>query len=268
MNDPSFRITTVATAGLAEQLVCTIDPDDLDDALDDAGYVRLDHGLVPGPQTAIMPVDRPAGRDPGHRGPAIALMLSLAGIVHADGDPSPRRLLLCAETALDLSWTDSVGEEIISAVAAYSRKRDPGATTISPIMAERHGVQTLAERVYAVTRNDHVVTDVAFARAIAAGGDIEGWEGALWTAKRPEEPMIRVKRHDAEDFERLGVEPKLAELMAWVKAHPDVSVERFSSYAENVGIESGEAVRGIEAAIDRLGLRQIATEKGGPSSTV
>jgi len=268
MNDPSFRITTVATAGLAEQLVCTLDPDDLDDALDDAGYVRLDHGLVPGAQTAIMPVDRPAGRDPGHRGPAIALMLALAGIVHADGDPQPRRLLLCAQTALDLSWTDSVGESIISAVAAYSRRRDPGSTTISPIMVDKHGLETLAERVYAVTRNDNVVTDVAFARAIAAGDGIQGWTDALWTAKRPEEPMIRVKRHDAADFERLGVEPKLAELMAWVKAHPDVSVERFSAYAENVGIETTEAVKGIEAAVERLGLRQIETEKGGPSSTV
>lgn len=268
MKDPSFRITTVETVSLANQLDCTVEPDDLDGALDDAGYVRLDHGLTPGSNIAIMPASHTAGRDPGHRAPAIALMHALTGIVHADGEPHPKRLLLCADTALDLSWTDIVGEEIIRAIAAYARKNDPGNTTIAAEMAEHHGVQSLAERVYAITRDSNVVTDVAFTRAILAGAEIEGWEDALWNAKRPEEPMIRVKRHEAEDFERFGVEPRLAELMAWVKAHPDVTADRFGVYAKALGIDPQDAVKEITTAIEQISIRQIETEKGGPSSSV
>lgn len=267
MNDATLRITTIDTAVLARQLDCHMDATALDAALDDAGYVRLDHGTDPGPSTAIMEVERAVGLDPGHRAPAIMLMRSLCSIVHADGPPTRDRLMACAETALSLSWTDSVGESVIEAAAAYAVRNDPGDTVIDPSMAERHGVDELARRIYAVTRNNNVVTDVAFARAMSAGALIEGWKDALWRAKPVEEPIVMARRHDASEYEALGIEPRLAEIMAWVKAHPDVDTERFTRYAQLVGMTSQEAARSIADAVERLATPQIETEKGTPSST-
>lgn len=267
MNESAFRITTVETVVLAGQLDCGLTPDALDDALDDAGYVRLDHGLVPGKSTAIMPIDKPAGRDPGHRAPAITLMLSLCGIVHADGPPSRERLMQCAEVAMALSWTDSVGEHVMRAVAAYALRNDPGCTTIDPGVAGRHGTEVLAGEVYRITRHANVVTDVAFARALSAGALIDGWENALWRVKPVEEPFVMVRRQDAGEYEALGVEPRLAELMAWVKANPDTNIERFTIYARLVGMTASDAANGINAAVKRLSLPQVETEKGTPSST-
>lgn len=249
MADDAFRITTVATSDLCAQLDCTPETDDLDGALADSGYVRLDHGLDPGPTTAIMASDPPAGRDPGHRAPAIALATSLFHIIHADGAPDPERLRKAAHLALDIVSTDAVGERIVTALAAYASNRDPGRRplwTEGPYGTAR---KALAKAAYETARGRNIITDVAIERAQAVGGNTPEWNIMLLANMRAEEPVVRVRRHDAQDYEKHGVEPQIAELIAWIRANPTVDADAFISYAQLVGVDPQQAGLRIAQAL-------------------
>lgn len=255
MADDAFRITTVGTAELCERLDCAANADALDGALADAGYVRLDHGLPPASEVAFTPCDPPAGLDPGHRAHAIALATNLLHVVHADGRPEPERIRDAAQMALDTIDTDPVGEFIVRALAAYSGTRDPGTRPFDTDDAFSAAPAALAKAAYEVARHRNVVTDVAIERAILLGDGIPGWNELVMRNIRVEEPVVRVRRHDASDYEKLGIEPPLAELMAWIRANPDVEVPDFVSYAQFVGIEPREAGIRIESAL--RGLPQL-----------
>ena len=277
-NEHAFRITTAPTLALCAQLDCRLEADDLDDALADAGYARLDHGLSPGNNVAFLAMDNPPGRDPGHRAAALRLALALSHIVHADGPPSLERLKLAAERVLDAVPTDPIGEELVFAVMAYAAKRDPGLRMLECTQPFNPPAEMQARIVHELARHAGVITDVAIERAIAVGENIPGWKALFMGNIRVEEPVIRVKRHDAEDFTRFGIEEPVAELMAWVKAHPDVSVKQFEKYANAVGVDPWDAEDRIRKAL------QIAKEEmaklpshaagyitdygGGPSSMI
>lgn len=241
MVEEAFRITNVGAEELCVQLDCTPEIDDLDGALADAGYVRLDHGLEPEARIAIMPFDPPAGRDPGHRAPAIALAHSLFHVIHADGVPDPERLRNAVFLTLDMVSTDSVGERIIRALAAYAASKDPGPRPLWTEGPYGMATQALAGAVYQTARGRNIITDVAIERAQAVGGGSPAWNMQLLANMRAEEPVVRVKRHDAGDYEKLGIEPQIAELIAWIRANPEIDAERYSRYASMVGLDPREA---------------------------
>lgn len=279
MADDAFRITTVPTRDLCVRLDCEPNTESLDGALADAGYVRLDHGLAPTTHTAITPCDPPAGLDPGHRAQAIALATNLFHIVHADGRPEPERLRYAAQIALETIDTDPIGEYIVGALAAYAVAKDPGMRDFVVDDPFAAAPAALARSAYEVARNRNVVTDVALERAASIGSGIPGWNELLMRNIRVEEPVVRVRRHDASDYEALGIEPPLAELMAWIRANPDVEVPDFISYAGFVGIDPREAGVRIENALS--GVQSITdarsagaddvgpqtNDSGGPSSS-
>lgn len=275
-NDHAFRITTAPTIALCGQLDCRPEADDLDDALADAGYARLDHGLSPGPNVAFLAMDNPPGRDPGHRAAALRLALSLCHIVHADGPPSLKRLELAAERVLEAAPTDPVGEGLVFAVMAYAAKRDPGSRMLDISEPFNPPAEMQAKIAHEIARHAGVITDVAIERAIAVGGNIPGWTALFMGNIRVEEPVVRVKRHDAEDFTRFGIEAPVAELIAWVKAHPDVTVKQFEKYANAVGVDPWDAEdrirKGLQIAKEEMAklpshvAGYITDEGGGPSS--
>lgn len=271
MADEAFRITTVKTDNLCAQLDCTAEIDDLDGALADSGYVRLDHGLVPDYHVSIMEMDPPAGRDPGHRGPAIALATNLFHIIHANGDPAPERLREAVRATLEAITTDSVGERIITALAAYSAKKDPGKKPL-PIDGP-YGIsyQAVAAIAYETARHGNVITDVAIERAQSIGNDTQEWITSLLSNMRVEEPVIQVRRHDAADYEQYGIEPPLAELISWIKANPNIDSEDFIRYAKAAGVDAYQAATQIASALGAINLLEHKShdiENGGPASSM
>lgn len=261
MADDAFRITTVPTVQLCTQLDCAVDVDHLDAALADAGYVRLDHGLRPSTSTAIMACSPPAGLDPGHRAPALAFAHCLLHVVHADGRPEPERLRKAAHLAVATMTTDPVGERIVGALAAYSSSRDPGPRALPTGGAFGVASVILAKAVYDTARHRNVVTDVAIERAQSLGEDVPGWKDDLLSNMRVEEPIVRVRRHDAADYEKAGIEPQLAELIAWIRANPDVGADDFVRYSQMVGVEPRDAARRIENAI--MGNARLTDRREG-----
>lgn len=269
MTDTSFRITVVTTAVLCARLDCAATVDSLDDALADAGYLRLDHGLVPEADVVIMPADRPAGRDPGHRGPALRIAHAMAHVVHADGMPETDRIRRAAETALELMPTDEVGRRIVQAAAAYHARNDPGLVMLSVGGVHDPDVERQAAAFHAVARNRGVVTDVALERAFDVGARVAGWRAAVMSNMRPEEPVMRVRRHDASDYEMRGIEPQLAELIAVLRSDPDINREEYCRHAKMIGLDPMDAAGRITAVLTDLTLLpapQTPVENGGPSS--
>lgn len=254
MANDAFRITTVALGDLCAQLDCTPEADDLDGALADAGYARLDHGLPAGQNVAILPFDPPAGRDPGHRAPALALASSLFHIIHADGTPDLERLRKAAYLALETVSTDSVGETLVGALAAYAASKDPGPRPLWTEGPYGTAPRALAKVAYETARHRNVVTDVAIERAQGIGGNATQWNILLLSNMRAEEPVVRVRRHDARDYEKYGVEPQIAEMIAWIRANPDVETEAFIRYAQMVGVDPQQA--GLRIA-DLLGAGKL-----------
>ncbi len=275
-NNHAFRITTAPTLALCAQLDCRLDADDLDDALADAGYARLDHGLSPGRNIAFLAMDHPPGRDPGHRAAALRLALALSHIVHADGPPSLPRLELAAERVLDAAHTDPVGEELVYAVMAYAAKRDPGSRMFDVSEPFNPPAEIQAKIAHEIARHAGVITDVAIERAILLGENIPGWKALFMANIRIEEPVVRVKRHDAEDFTRFGIEAPVAELIAWVKANPNVTVKEFEKYANAVGVDPWDAEdrirKGLQIAREEMAKLPshssgyVTDDGGGPSS--
>lgn len=262
MANDAFRITTVATGDLCAQLDCVPETDELDGALADAGYVRLDHGLPPGQSTAIMPMDPPAGRDPGHRAPAIALATTLFHIIHADGTPELERLRNTAYRALETVATDAVGERIVTALAAYAATKDPGPRPLWTEGPFGTAPRALAAVAYETARHRNVITDVAIERAQAAGEGIQAWNIMLLGNMRAEEPVVRVRRHDAADYESRGVDPQIAELIAWIRANPSVETEEYIRYAQMVGVDPQQA--GLKIA-SLLGADKLLGDGARPS---
>lgn len=263
MADDAFRITTVPTVDLCSRLDCVVEADHLDGALAEAGYVRLDHGLAPAANIAIMQCDPPAGRDPGHRGPALALAHCLFHVIHADGKPERSRLISAGRLAVGTVRTDPVGERLVAALAAYSATRDPGPRPLPIQGAFGIAPPALATVVYEVARNRNVVTDVALERAALVGDGLEGWESMLAANIRAEEPVVRARRHDAADYEMIGFDPQIAELIAWIRANPDVGTEEFVRYTQMVGVEPREAAQRIENALTgRIALADRSGEAG------
>lgn len=249
MADDAFRITTVPTVQLCAQLDCGMGADEIDAALDDAGYVRLDHGLPPDRNTAIMSYSPSAGMDPGHRAPTLALAHCMLHVIHADGRPEPDRLRNAAQAAIDLGATDPVGEHLVAALTAYAASRDPGPRALPLTGPFGLSSETMAKAVYEVARHRNIITDVAIERAQSLGTDVEGWRSQLMSNARAEEPVVRVRRHDAADYESAGIEPQLAELIAWIRANPDVGADDFVRYSQMVGVDPREAVQRIETAV-------------------
>ena len=249
MADDAFRITTVTVDDLCLRLDCEAEADQLDGALAEAGYVRLDHGLPPGTKVAIMQSDPPAGRDPGHRGPALALAHCLLHVVHADGRPEHDRLREAARLAIGVARTDPVGERLVSVLAAYAASRDPGPRPLPVEGAFGVAPAALATVVYEAARHRNVVTDVALERAASVGVEVAGWDALLAANIRAEEPVVRVRRHDASDYETVGFDPQIAELIAWIRANPDVGADDFIRYSQMVGVEPRDAAQRIESAL-------------------
>jgi len=77
---------------------------------------------------------------------------------------------------------------------------------------------------------------------------------------RVEEPIVRMRRHDAADYERHGIEPQIAELMAWIRANPEIEVDEFVRYAQFVGVEPKDAGIRIAAVLSNF---PMLTHGGG-----
>lgn len=271
MAEEAFHITTVKTEDLCKQLDCTKETDDLDGALSDSEYVRLDHGIEPGPNLAIMKMSPPAGRDPGHRGPAIAFASNLFYIIHANGKPEAERLRKAVETVLEVLPTDIVGEKVITALAAYSAKKDPGRKPLITSGPYAISAQAMAAIAYETARYANVITDVSIERIREIGGYDEDWTRLVYSNMKADEPVHFVKKHDAAEYEKMGLEPQVAELIAWIKAKPDIQKDDFIRYAQDVGLDAHKAARKIATAFGVLPMlthEDQIIENGIPSSSI
>lgn len=254
MAEDAFRITTIETQKLCKQLLCSEDADDIDNALSDAEYVRLDHGLPPGDKVAILSFLPKAGKDPGHRGPAISFAMSLLHVIHGDGKPTQERARKTLELSMETVETDSIGERIIMASGAYYSQIDPGFKPLETEGPFAISPVAMAKTIYEVARNNNIVTDVCLLRAISLGSDIDGWEKLLLSNMRAEEPIVKIKKHDSIDFEQRGLEPALAEMLAWLKVNPKAGVRDFEKISQYAGYEPREAGLKIAEAIGALNL--------------
>jgi hypothetical protein len=254
MAEDAFRITTIETQKLCKQLLCSEDADDIDNALSDAEYVRLDHGLPPGQKVAILSFLPKAGKDPGHRGPAISFAMSLLHVIHADGRPSQDRVRKTLELSMETVETDAVGEKIIAALGAYCAQIDPGYRALETVGPFAISPGAMARTVYEISRHSNIVTDVCLLRAISIGEKIEGWEKILLSNMKADEPIVKVRKHDSQYLEDRGLEPALAEMLAWLRVHPEAGLRDFEKLSEYAGYEPREAGLKIAEAIGAMTL--------------
>ena len=263
--DEAFQVTRVRTGTLCAQLDCDTAPDTLDDALADAGYLRLDLGSAPGPIVEITPVEDGWGKDPGHRASAARMALALSHVIHAEYQPSPRRMQTMIEAVLGAVNTDFLGEHLVMVIAAYTAQNDPGLRLLESGSMYDPAPTDQARIAYNTIRIGSIVSDVALERVIAVGGNINGWHSLIEGNMRVDEPVVRMKRHDAADYEVLGVDPQLAEIISWIRANPDIDVPQFELYAKFIGIDARTAGLGIRKI---MAERPQLIESGGPSSTM
>lgn len=260
----AFQITRARTEDLCAQLDCEPVSEEMDDALADAGYARLDHGSDPGPVALITPYVDAIGKDPGHRASATTLALAMSHVIHAETKPPRERFYAMVEKVLEEITTDALGEHLVSAIASYAASRDPGLHLLNAARIHDPAPVTQAKITFDAIRIGNVVSDIALERVIAVGAEIAGWQSLVEGNIRLDEPIVRLKRHDASDYESKGIPPQLAELIAWIRANPTVDVDTFENYAQFIGVDPREAGMDIQQLMrDRPQL----IENGGPSST-